>query len=125
MPMDATYLQLLVSELKSRNIVFAEGLSDNEVLQIELTYEFKFPPDLRALLQFALPISEWFPNWRRGWIAIPIVEWHEGTSVIQGHNLVPIKDHLAWPTEGVCFDIERNDFWSAGWGKDLRTSRLR
>lgn len=114
--MDTAYLQSLVDELHSRNVIFDRGLSDAEVSRIESTYEFRFPPDLLALLEFALPISEGFPNWRRGWIPIPITEWRDQTSTTRGHNLAPIHEQLDWPARGICFDIEHNDFWMDEWG---------
>lgn len=117
--MDKAYLQLLINELQAKGVVFEQGLSDDEILQVERTYEFKFPPDLRALLQFALPISKGFPNWRRGWAANQIVDWgnvRNGRPAVTGHELVPIREQLEWIVKGICFDIERNDFWMSEWG---------
>jgi hypothetical protein len=116
MSMDKTFLQLLVRELQSKGVAFDRGLNDNEVLQIERDYEFRFPPDLRSLLQFALPISESFPNWRKGWMAQPIIEWQDRTPIVRGHNLVSIEDRFAGPAEGICFDVEHSGFWIPEWG---------
>ena len=74
------------------------GLSDNEVSEVENRYEFVFPPDLRQLLQFGLPIGERFVDWRNG-------------------NPGEIQDRLDWPYEGICFDIENNFFWLDEWGE--------
>jgi hypothetical protein len=116
MAIDAAYLHSLVGELQARNVTFEPGLSDEEISRVESTYDFRFPSDLRSLLQFALPISEGFPDWRRGWIAKPIVEWQRGASSVRGHNLVPIQEQLDLPADGICFDIERNNFWMDQWG---------
>lgn len=126
MPMDTTYLQLLVGELQSKGVAFDRGLSDDEIQQIESDYEFRFPPDLRSLLQFALPISESLPNWRRGWMARPIIEWQDRTPIVRGHNSISIRDWFAGPADGICFDVEHNALWMAEWGgrpEDLSTAQ--
>jgi hypothetical protein len=44
-----------------RDIVLDKGLNDSEIGALELKYGFKFPVDLRHLLQNALPIGMmWF-----------------------------------------------------------------
>jgi hypothetical protein len=55
------------------------------------------PPDLRALLSLALPISAGFPNWRSD----PPDE---------------LQRRLDRPADGICFDIEHNGFWYDRWG---------
>jgi hypothetical protein len=112
MPMGETYLRLLVNELQPKGVAFKAGLRNDEISRIERDYEFRFPPDLREFLQFALPISEGFPNWRAGWIGQPIIEWEYQTQIVVGHNLAPIPFQLAQPADGICFDIERNGFWT-------------
>lgn len=72
-------------------------MSDAEVSAVEVAYGFRFPPDLRALLQHALPVGRGFPNWRSG----PESD---------------LKDRLAWPLEGLRFDVEHNAVWLSGWG---------
>src|SRR5215470_10898792 len=47
-------------------IEFDAGLSDYEVVNTEQRFGFRFPPDLRSLLQTALPHSPQFPDWRNG-----------------------------------------------------------
>ncbi len=81
-------------------MVFAPGLSDGEIQQIEDNYAFHFPPDYRAFLMFALPISNRFVDWRQG-------------------DRAKIQEQLAWPYEGMCFDIEHNNFWLRAWGPRL------
>lgn len=114
--MDKAYLQRLFGELSSKGVAISQGLSDEEISRIERTHDLSFPPDLRDLLQFALPISEGFPNWRRGWIAKPIIQWQDRTPILRGHNLVPIQEQLARPADGICFDIEHASFWMEEWG---------
>ncbi len=116
MPFDTAGLQTLVAELRSKNVLFEPGLSDAEVSRVENTYDFNFPPDLRALLQFAVPISENFPNWRTGWISTPNWEWRGPKPTTSGHRLISIAEQLDLPAHGICFDIEHGDFWMDSWG---------
>src|SRR5690349_16030003 len=84
--MDLEYLRLVGKLLRGtapdrqHPIRFDPGLTDAEVDRIEQKYRFYFPPDLRALLQYALPLEDpgpWsgtpvglsapigeFPDWR-------------------------------------------------------------
>jgi hypothetical protein len=87
----------LADVLRQRGIALAKGLSDAEVDRVQSTYDFQFPPDLRELLQHALPTGQGFPNWRNGSDAV-------------------IRTYLSWPAEGICFDVEENAFWMEGWG---------
>ncbi|WP_417388307.1 SMI1/KNR4 family protein [Gimesia sp.] len=91
--------------LQNRGVHFEPGLTDQEVEQTETTFGFRFPPDLRAFLQAALPVrlnqpgrSNAFPDWRAG-------------------NNNDLQTRLNWPWEGMVFDIEHNAFWLDEWGK--------
>jgi len=90
--------------LKSRHVVFEDGLSDLEIYQCEQRFEIRFPPDLRAFLQTLLPVgieSDWgrdaFPNWR-------------------SNDEARLLERLNWPFDGIAFDIENNSFWLDDWG---------
>lgn len=72
------------------------GLSDSEIENVERVYRFRFPPDLREFLQYRLPVGPRFINWRD-----PRDEAREA---------------LAWPVEGILFDVEQNGFWWKPWG---------
>ena len=74
------------------------GLSDSEISAVESKYKFVFPPDLRQLLQFGLPIGNRFVDWRNG-------------------KPEEIQERMEWPYEGICFDIENNNFWLDEWGE--------
>jgi hypothetical protein len=87
----------LVVELRRHYVEFDEGLTDGEIEHLESTYALKFPPDLRAFLQTALPISEDFAPWRRN---------HERR----------LREMLDWPVEGILFDVRESDFWRSDWG---------
>src|ERR1700722_13818532 len=88
----------VVQHLKSQRIAFEDGLSDEEVVRIESTFGFCFPPDLRDFLQTALPVSGGFPNWRS-----------ESINELR-HRF------LDRPWKGILFDLEHNDFWPKSGG---------
>jgi hypothetical protein len=77
-------------------VEFDAGLTDVEVAATEARFAFRFPPDLRAFLQTALPSGPRFPNWRSG----------EEES---------LRDWLDLPRRGILFDIEHG-FWLEEWG---------
>jgi hypothetical protein len=89
-----------IERLKSHNVLFEKGLSQDEVSLIEAQYQIVFPPDLRELLQMGLPISKGFVNWRN----------------FSDQNVASIKEKLNWPLEGIFFDMEHNSFWYDAWG---------
>ncbi len=82
----------------TERVAFGAGLSDEELVRIESRFRFTFPPDLRAMLSVALPISPGFPDWRSD----------------EPEELERILD---WPADGICFDITNSDFWFDGWGE--------
>jgi hypothetical protein len=88
----------LVEKMRARGIDFDRGLTDREVQATEARFGFRFPEDLRALLQIALPKGRGFPDWRSG-------------------NESFLGEWLATPREGVLFDIEHNGFWLEEWGE--------
>jgi hypothetical protein len=90
-------LALVKSKLEVFGIVFEPGLTDNELSSAEKKFGFKFPPDLRSFLQYALPVkgtkeTSRFPNWRD----------------LDNNNL---KIHMGGPLHGILFDVEHNNFW--------------
>jgi hypothetical protein len=89
--------RLLVAQMKERGIEFDLGLTDAEIAATESCFGFRFPPDLRAFLQTALPRGERFPNWRSG-------------------KKADLRDWLDLPRQGILFDIEHNGFWLDEWG---------
>lgn len=94
--MDLRYIRELVEWLDARDVVFEQGLSDDEIARIEGSYHFRFPPDLRKWLQYALPVSERFPDWRG--------------------SPVPLREALAWPDAGIIREVAQHQFWVPGWG---------
>lgn len=94
--MNIGYVDLLRRALNSRGIEIAPGLSDVQLREIEEDFGFRFPPDLRMLLESFLPVGENFPDWRT-----------------RNQQLI---ERLDWPAEGIAFDVEEADFWLDAWG---------
>jgi hypothetical protein len=99
-----TQLQTYKAFLERAGVVFERGMSSVEIRQIETDYNFCFPPDLKEFLMFALPVSSGFFNWRYA-------------------SREQIIYQLSSPYEGICFDIEHNNFWMEEWG-DRPSSHL-
>jgi hypothetical protein len=78
-------------------VAFEPGLTNSEIADVERRFCFRFPPDLRAFLQTALPSGPRFPNWRSG-------------------DDAALQETLDAPRRGVLFDIEHNARWSDDWG---------
>lgn len=75
------------------------GLTDAEFDQIERRYGFEFADDHGAFLAVCLPVgSRNWPDWRNG-------------------DPEDLRHKLAWPIEGVIFDVEHNAYWHGGWGE--------
>jgi hypothetical protein len=91
-------LELIKKNLEKAGVQFEKGLSDSEVQQIENVYSFRFPPDLRQFLQFALPVGNHWLDWRND----------SKNKILEGFN---------WVYEGIYFDIEHNSFWLEEWGE--------
>lgn len=88
---------VIESGAPAHRVQFDPGLSDTEVRRAEERYKFRFPPDLRELLQVALPRGPKFPDWRSG-------------------SVEEIREWLDLPRRGVLFDVEHNHFWLDAWG---------
>jgi hypothetical protein len=87
----------MVAQLRSRGVAFDAGLTDSEIAAAESRFAFRFPPDLRAFLQTALPCGSRLPDWRGG-------------------EEAELRDWLDLPCRGVVFDVEHNGFWLEEWG---------
>jgi hypothetical protein len=56
--------QALIQFLKDRSVVFNEGLTKEEFIELKNRFNIEFPPDLKSILSIALPVTQHFPNWR-------------------------------------------------------------
>ena len=90
-------LPKVIRQLEIAGVELAAGLTDSEIDEAQARFGFRFPEDLRCFLQLALPVSGSFPNWRDT-SQDELLSWLES------------------PIDGVCFDIERNNFWYRSWG---------
>jgi hypothetical protein len=95
--MDHAYLETVKQTFLAKSIDLEEGLSEAELARVEEAFGFTFPPDLRAVLQYMLPVSEGFPNWRNEKVQ-DLIEWFDA------------------PAEGIAYDVEENGFWLPAWG---------
>lgn len=96
--MDQQYLETLRETFLAKSIELEAGLTEPELQKVEQAFGFRFPPDLRSVLQFMLPVSEGFPNWRDEKVQ-DLIEWFDV------------------PAEGIAFDVEENGFWVEEWGE--------
>ncbi|QDT91758.1 SMI1/KNR4 family protein [Gimesia algae] len=101
---EADKLQDALTLLHKRGIQLDRGLSDSEFEVLETRFDFQFPPDLRSLLQSAVPVGVdpnrqggTFPDWR-------------------SCDFNTLLERLNWPFDGMAFDIENNVFWLDEWG---------
>jgi hypothetical protein len=108
--LEVNYLKTAIEYMQRAGVQFDPGLSDAEILDIEQKCKFRFPPELRSLLQFALHISreqnghrfDYFPNWR----------------------IEPEKEFIKsweWVIDGILFHVRdlgfrRKGFWVDEWG---------
>jgi len=93
---------VVTTDTQPFRVAFDAGLTDIEVANIEERHGFRFPPDLRAFLQTALPCGDGFPDWRGG-EATALVSWMDESK------------------EGVLFDVEHSSFWLEDWGARPRS----
>jgi hypothetical protein len=75
----------------------AAGLSDSELSAIEHEFGFTFAPDHRAFLAEGMPSGRGWPDWR-------------------SPDRASLRERMAWPVEGVLFDVAEHKFWYEGWG---------
>lgn len=93
--------------MEEHGLCFSNGLSDMEFSLIEQVFGVIFPPDLKIFFSYALPVSDYFINWRMGL-----------NSEDYAHN---IAEAINLPLEGILFDVKYNSFWDAAWGKKPET----
>lgn len=100
--MSPDQIDYLIHHLKADGVSFDAGLTDEEVAEVEQAFGFRFPPDLRAFLQTALPVSADFVPWRWG-LRNPSIAHH-------------ITERLTWPKEELACDARDGTFWDSQWG---------
>jgi hypothetical protein len=89
------------------------GLTDAEFARIERDYDLEFADDHRAFLAAGLPLSPPPLNGppEAGQTRIQLwPDWRDGEPA-------ELRRQLAWPAEGVLFDVEHNACWHPSWGQ--------
>jgi hypothetical protein len=97
----------LLNLLINKGVQFEDGLTNQEIAQVEIKFNIKFPPDLKDFLQLGLPVSDNFVNWRKGLISEEVA--------------ADILSRLEWPLEGMLYDLQENEFWIKSWGNKPKT----
>jgi hypothetical protein len=87
--------------LKEQKIEFENGLTIDEITQIEQIYEIMFPESLREFLMMGLPISKGFYNWRS----------------MEKRNVEYIKQIIDQPLRYIN-DMPEEIYWCDDWGKE-------
>jgi hypothetical protein len=114
---DKHYLDQLIEQLHHRGVVFAPGLTEDELGNIEADNQFRFPIDLRAFLAHAMPVYwhrtnqvgtpmvEVFPNWRGGTMTLLndcrdyLIADYPEAEIDSAPRLLPLYSHRFMPAE--------------------------
>ncbi|MGA5763420.1 hypothetical protein [Nonomuraea bangladeshensis] len=83
------------------------GLSEAEFDRVERDFGFEFADDHRAFLAAGVPVRE-EPQ--------PGATWEHPWPDWRGGDPDRLRDQLAWPVEGILFDVEHSAFWHGTWG---------
>lgn len=75
----------------------APGLTYPEISAVEERFGFEFSDEHRELLHRVLPLGDRWVDWR-------------------SDEPADVRHRLAWPVEGVLFDVRVNAFWPRSWG---------
>jgi hypothetical protein len=109
--MDQFLLAQVVKLLKTKGVTFDEGLSDAEIQHIEAKNEFFFPPDLKAFLQYALPVSIEQETFDKRRLTSNFPAWRSKPDTL-------VKTFQANLLEGIIWSFEHHDnFWLERWGE--------
>ena len=95
-PMSDELAARCIAVLRAEGVRLAEGLSSVELAEIERRFDFTFSQDHAAFLRLAVPVGD-------AW-----VDWRGPAEALRGR--------LAWPIDGLLFDVENNAFWPRSWG---------
>ena len=93
----ASVVDRAIELLHEAGVTLEAGLSDDELAGVESVFGFSFSPDHRELLATTLPTGDRWVNWR-------------------SDPAESIGSRVAWPIDGVIFDVRHNAFWPQSWG---------
>ncbi|BCN29040.1 hypothetical protein [Anaeromicropila herbilytica] len=91
--------------LKLNGVEFAEGLSEQEIIEIKQEYNIDFPKELQELYSTALPVSKGFYNWRD----------------LRPANVQYIKDVMKIPFNDI-YELADEVYWCDEWGEEPNES---
>jgi hypothetical protein len=114
--MDLQLIRELVERMRGWGIIFDKGLSNSEIEQIESENNFRFPEDLRALLQCALPL--WEPNYDRSglYVVERFPNWRTHASLIMRQSRRYLLEGLR-DTVKYCYETNQTQkCWLEPWG---------
>ncbi len=83
----------IIERMKKQCIKFEKGLSKDEILTAQKTFDIKFPTEIKVFLSYAMPVSEGFYNWRD----------------FSQENVDRIKGFQKIIDDAFLFDFENND----------------
>ena len=99
--------EMIVSDFQRKRMaegrLWAEGYTQLELDAAQEKYGLVFPPDLIALFRERRPVLGY--DWRS--------------------DEKEIREMLAWPLEGLLFDVENDDLWWSEWGDKPDTTQER
>lgn len=90
----------ILNLLKNKNIIVEDGLTLDEILEIEKIYGFSFPNSMQNFLMVALPVSTGFYNWRNK----------------EKENIEFIKNVINQPLEYIN-EMPEEVYWCEDWGE--------
>ena len=93
------YLPALAMQLlRDRGVLLDPGLTDEEVARVEERVGFNFGKEHRDFLQEAVPIGQYWPDWRNG-------------------STEDLRGQIDWPLWGILPHAADGSFWPAAWGE--------
>lgn len=90
----------IISKLENNGVDFDDGMSPQEMVEIEKYYDLSFPIELKYLYRNKLPVSDGFYNWRD----------------MSSKNTSLIRVALELPINNLILDLKNEDFWCDSWG---------
>lgn len=86
----------MIAGLTAAGYTVQPGLSEEELVALERRYARPIPPDWRALLARGVPVGDHFYDLRSA--------------------AARLDEAVAWPIEGLLFDVDEGVFWPEEWG---------
>ncbi len=86
--------KLMIAKLKNIGIKFDKGLTEEDIEELEILCNFKFPNEIKEFLKFAVPIGDLFYNYND----------------LSKKNINRINDFQKNIEDAFLFDIEHNNF---------------